>query len=100
MAIYHFPVKTVARSAGRSATAAIAYRAGEKIYCEREGREHDYSRKTGVEYKEIYLPEGAPEHLKNREKLWNEVEQARAKLIAQMDRYLIDSRDRALFDLK
>ncbi|MFX7408714.1 MobA/MobL family protein, partial [Acinetobacter baumannii] len=48
---------------------------GEKIYCEREGREHDYSRKTGVEYKEIYLPEGAPEHLKNRERLWNEVEQ-------------------------
>ncbi|EPG7541885.1 hypothetical protein NO691_004545, partial [Acinetobacter baumannii] len=38
MAIYHFSVKTVARSAGRSATAAIAYRAGEKIYCEREGR--------------------------------------------------------------
>ena len=75
MAIYHFSVKTVARSAGRSATAAIAYRAGEKIYCEREGREHDYSRKTGVEHKEIYLPEGAPEHLKNREKLWNEVEQ-------------------------
>ena len=75
MAIYHFSVKTVARSAGRSATAAIAYRAGEKIYCEREGREHDYSRKTGVEYKEIYLPGGAPEHLKNREKLWNEVEQ-------------------------
>lgn len=75
MAIYHFSVKTVARSAGRSATAAIAYRAGEKIYCEREGREHDYSRKTGVEYKEIYLPEGAPKHLKNRKKLWNEVEQ-------------------------
>lgn len=75
MAIYHFSVKTVARSAGRSATASIAYRAGEKIYCEREGREHNYSRKTGVEYKEIYLPEGAPEHLKNREKLWNEVEQ-------------------------
>ena len=75
MAIYHFSVKTVARSAGRSATAAIAYRAGEKIYCEREGREHDYSRKTGVEHKEIYLPEGAPKHLKNREKLWNEVEQ-------------------------
>ncbi|MFP0337693.1 MobQ family relaxase [Acinetobacter baumannii] len=75
MAIYHFSVKTVARSAGRSATAAIAYRAGEKIYCEREGREHDYSRKTGVEYKEIYLPKDAPEHLKNRERLWNEVEQ-------------------------
>jgi hypothetical protein len=75
MAIYHFSVKTVARSAGRSATAAIAYRAAEKIYCEREGREHDYSRKTGVEHKEIFLPDGAPSHLKNRERLWNEVEQ-------------------------
>jgi hypothetical protein len=75
MAIYHFSVKTIARSAGRSATAAIAYRAGEKIYCEREGREHDYSRKTGVEHKEIFLPEGAPNHLKHREKLWNEIEQ-------------------------
>lgn len=75
MAIYHFSVKTIARSAGRSATAAIAYRAAEKIYCEREGREHDYSRKTGVEHKEIYLPEGAPSHLKTREILWNEVEQ-------------------------
>jgi hypothetical protein len=74
MAIYHFSVKTVARSAGRSATAAIAYRAGEKIYCEREGREHDYSRKTGWNTKR-FTPEGAPEHLKNREKLWNEVEQ-------------------------
>lgn len=75
MAIYHFSVKTVARSAGRSATASIAYRTGEKIYCEREGKEHDYSRKTGVEHKEIFLPDGAPSHLKNREKLWNEVEQ-------------------------
>ena len=75
MAIYHFSVKTVARSAGRSATASIAYRAAEKIYCEREGKEHDYSRKTGVEHKEIFLPDGAPSYLKNREKLWNEVEQ-------------------------
>ena len=33
-------------------------------------------------------------------KITEEDEQARAKLIAQMDRYLIDSRDRALFDLK
>ncbi len=61
MAIYHFSVKTVARSAGRSATAAIAYRAGEKIYCEREGREHDYSRKTGEAHKALPTPEGASE---------------------------------------
>ena len=75
MAIYHFSVKTFSRSDGRSATAAIAYRAAEKIYCEREGRTHDYSRKTGVEHQQIFLPQGAPDHLWQREKLWNEVEQ-------------------------
>lgn len=75
MAIYHFSVKTISRSAGRSATGAIAYRSGEKIECERLGITHDYTRKTGIEHKEIFLPEGAPQHLNNREQLWNEVEQ-------------------------
>jgi len=75
MAIYHFSVKTISRSAGRSATGAIAYRSGEKIECERLGITHDYTRKTGIEHKEIFLPDGAPQHLKNREQLWNEVEQ-------------------------
>jgi len=32
-------------------------------------------------------------------KITEEDEQARAKLIAQMDRYLIDERDRKLFQL-
>lgn len=75
MAIYHFSVKTISRSAGRSATGAIAYRSGEKIECERLGITHDYTRKTGIDHKEIFLPDGAPQHLKNREQLWNEVEQ-------------------------
>lgn len=75
MAIYHFSVKTISRSAGRSATAAIAYRSGEKIECERLGITHDYTRKTGIDHKEIFLPYGAQQHLNNREQLWNEVEQ-------------------------
>jgi len=75
MAIYHFSVKTISRSVGRSATGAIAYRSGEKIECERLGITHDYTRKTGIEHKEIFLPDNAPPHLKNRERLWNEVEQ-------------------------
>lgn len=33
-------------------------------------------------------------------KITKEYEQVRAKLIAQMDRYLTDSRDRSLFGLK
>src|SRR5471030_2432675 len=49
MAIYHLSVKAVSRSAGRSATAAAAYRAGCEIVDQRTGEIHDYTRKGGVE---------------------------------------------------
>ena len=35
MAIYHFSVKTISRSAGRSAVACSAYRSGEKLIDEK-----------------------------------------------------------------
>ena len=76
MASYHLSVKTVKRSAGRSATAAAAYRAAERIACEREGRVHDYGRKQGVEATLLVLPEGAPEWAQDRERLWNAAEAA------------------------
>lgn len=76
MAIYHLSVKTISRSAGRSATAAAAYRAGEKITDERTGEIHDYTRKGGVESAELVLPEGAPEWAADRGQLWNAAEQA------------------------
>ncbi|WP_299737868.1 hypothetical protein [uncultured Roseobacter sp.] len=44
MARHQLSVKTIERSAGRTATAAGAYRAGERIECQREGRVHDYDR--------------------------------------------------------
>ena len=76
MAIYHLSVKAISRSAGRSATAAAAYRAGCKITDERTGDIHDYTRKGGVESADIVLPEGAPEWATNRAKLWNAAELA------------------------
>ena len=42
MAIYHLSVKTVSRSTGRSAVAAAAYRAGERLTNEADGAAHDY----------------------------------------------------------
>jgi len=60
MASYHLSVATISRAAGRSATAAAAYRAAERIDCEREGRCHDYTRKSGVEYAEIIAPRMRP----------------------------------------
>ena len=74
MASFHLSVKTVKRSAGRSATAAAAYRAGACIACEREGRVHDYTRKSGVEETFIVAPEGAPAWAQDRSALWNAAE--------------------------
>ncbi|GAD57494.1 MobQ family relaxase [Limimaricola cinnabarinus] len=74
MASYHLSVKTIKRSAGRSATAAAAYRAGERIDCQREGRVHDYTAKQGVEDSFIVAPEGAPAWTQDRAALWNAAE--------------------------
>ena len=74
MASYHLSVKTIKRSAGRSATAAAAYRVGERIACQREGRVHDYTRKQGIEETFILTPKDAPDWASDRSRLWNEVE--------------------------
>ncbi|MEW9299227.1 MobA/MobL family protein [Acetobacter oryzifermentans] len=49
MAIFHLSVKTVSRSTGRSAVAAAAYRTGDTLTNERDGRQHDYANRTGVD---------------------------------------------------
>jgi MobA/MobL family len=56
MAIYHLSASIIKRSAGRSVTAAAAYRAGEKIEDITTGITHDYARKNGVDYSEILSP--------------------------------------------
>jgi hypothetical protein len=59
MASFHL-AKAIGRSAGRSATAAAAYRAGVEITDERTGLVHDYTRKQGVEHSALVLPRDAP----------------------------------------
>lgn len=76
MAIYHLSVKAISRSAGRSATAAAAYRAGCQITDARTGEVHDFTRKKGVESADIVLSDGAPEWATDRAKLWNAAELA------------------------
>jgi len=74
VASYHLSVKTVKRSVGRSAVAAAAYRVGERIECQREGRVHDYTRKQGIEETFIVAPEAAPAWAQDRAALWNAAE--------------------------
>ena len=67
-------LKKINRLQGRTATAAAAYRACALIECEREGRVHDYRRKSGMEAAEIILPGNAPAWASSRSGLWNAAE--------------------------
>lgn len=68
--------KVVSRGAGRSAVAASAYLSCSRMYNDYDGIQHDYTRKHGLAYQEVLLPPMAPPEWKDREKLWNAVEQA------------------------
>ncbi len=74
----------IKRSAGQSAIAAAAYRAGEKLHSEYYGDSPDYTRKSGVVCAEILLPPNAPERFLDRETLWNEVEKVEQHPKAQL----------------
>lgn len=80
MAIYHLTVKPVSRKAGRSATAAAAYRAAELVQDRSSGEVFDYTRKRGVEHAEIVLPAECVRRdiqwARDREALWNAAEVA------------------------
>ncbi len=87
MAIYHFgQMKIISRSTGRSAIASSAYISGEKLYNEYDGLTHDYTRKQGVVFSEIMLPENAKDEWKSREILWNEVEKIEKSKTSQLSR--------------
>ena len=68
--------KVVSRGAGRSAVAASAYLSCSRMYNDYDGIQHDYTRKHGLAYQEVLLPPMAPPEWRDREKLWNAVEQA------------------------
>ncbi|WP_239806764.1 Ti-type conjugative transfer relaxase TraA [Croceicoccus hydrothermalis] len=86
MAIFHFSAKVIGRSSGRSAVAAAAYRAGERLHDERIDRDHDFTNKAGVLHSEVMLPKGAPEAFTDRATLWNAVEAAEKRKDAQLSR--------------
>ena len=68
MSLFHFHVTQIKRSAGQSAVACAAYRAGEKLRSEYYGEVSDYTRKGGVVESGIMLPEYVPKNLSDREK--------------------------------
>ena len=75
MAIYHLEAKVVSRGAGRSAVAASAYLSCSRLYNDYDGIQHDYTRKQGLVWQQVFLTEYAPQEWQDREKLWNAVEE-------------------------
>jgi hypothetical protein len=98
VAIYHFSAQVLGRGKGRknldgstkqrpdNAVAAAAYRAGEKLRDDKQGRAQDYSQRPGVAHREIIVPEGGAAWLADREKLWNTVERMEHRADAQLAR--------------
>ena len=65
----------VSRGAGRSAVAAAAYLSCSRILNEYDGVQHDYTRKQGLGWRQVFLPATAPAEWQDRETLWNAVEE-------------------------
>ena len=65
----------VSRGAGRSAVAASAYLSCSWMLNEYDGVQHDYTRKQGLVWQAVFLPDMAPVEWQDREKLWNAVEE-------------------------
>lgn len=91
-------MSVVSRSAGRSATAAVAYRAAAKIEDLRTGDLHDYTKKQGVEAVIPFLPvvaeagENLPPHLerlRHLESLWQDAEAAERRSNSRVARELL-----------
>ena len=87
MAIYHLSTKPVSRSSGRSAVASAAYRCAVLLVNHRDGLVHDFTRKEGVEHKEIVLPDGLSANWAlDRSALWNAAEFAEKRKDARVAR--------------
>jgi hypothetical protein len=87
MAIASAPCKTISRGGGRSATAAAAYRTGEKVPDQRTGETHDYRRRGGVDHVSMHTPAGVP--TMTTAELWNKAEAAEVRRDAVVARELL-----------
>lgn len=85
----HFDISITKRAEGQSAVAGAAYQSGERLFCKRDSRTKDYSRKQGVVYAEIMLPANAPPAYADRETLWNAVEAKEGQWNSQLARRIV-----------
>ncbi|MBQ8617110.1 MAG: MobA/MobL family protein [Clostridia bacterium] len=96
MAIYHMQTKVVSRGKGRSAVAASAYMSCSSVTNEYDGVHHDYTRKKGLMWEHVFLPEYAPAEWQERAALWNAVEDAEKSKDSRLAREFVVALPREL----
>ena len=89
MAIYHMESKIVSRGMGRSVVAASAYMSCSRMYNDYDGIQHDYTKKQGLVWQQVFLPAQAPQEWHDREQLWNAVEAAEKTKDSRLAREII-----------
>jgi hypothetical protein len=90
MAIYHLSVKIIGRGRGQSAIAAAAYRSGDRLTDEATGQVKHYpARGERIRFTGIFAPAGAPSWVYDRNRLWNEAEQAETRKDATLAREVV-----------
>ena len=60
-----------------------------RIYNDYDGVTHDYTRKRGLIYEQVFLPEHAPKEWQDRTVLWNAVEEAEKTKDSRLSRELV-----------
>lgn len=81
--------KIVSRGMGRSVVAASAYMSCSRLYNDYDGVQHDYTRKQGLIWQDVFLPPQAPQEWHDREQLWNAVEAAEKTKDSRLAREII-----------
>ncbi|EMW0019679.1 MobA/MobL family protein [Salmonella enterica subsp. enterica serovar Newport] len=93
MAIFHQNFKILTRTTkdgkSKSSLYLAAYNNRERLTDELTGQTFDYTKKTDLYANGVILPDGAPEHFRNRSTLWNAAEKAEKRKDSQICRYFI-----------
>lgn len=89
MDYFHLEAKVVSRGSGRSVIAAAAYASCSRLYNDYDGLTHDYTRKRGCLYSEVFLSDNAPPEWKDRQILWEAVELAEKTKDSRLARELV-----------
>ena len=89
MAFLFMQAKIIKASSGRSAVAAAAYQAAQKLHDDSLGMTFQYRNKEEVVFSEVLLPAHAPAAYADRETLWNAVQEKENRANSQVARAFI-----------